>query len=168
MSRADFRAPGNGKWCVLHTPPPRSPSLTASFIQRCDGIKPACQQCVRAKKADCCEYDDGKGKTRTQLLRENIARLEARIRELEDPDSVSAHPPSIQLQQRKTSGSSPSSLGSPLGTPISATHSPFPSGESASMSSHATLLNPLCNRVVKSPQDRLMDELACASSVPPF
>uniref|UniRef100_D8QBP2 Zn(2)-C6 fungal-type domain-containing protein n=1 Tax=Schizophyllum commune (strain H4-8 / FGSC 9210) TaxID=578458 RepID=D8QBP2_SCHCM len=98
---------------------------------RCDGIKPACQQCVRAKKADCCEYDDGKGKTRTQLLRENIARLEARIRELEDPDSVPAHPPSIQLQQRKTSGSSPSSLGSPLGTPISATHSPFPSESSS-------------------------------------
>ncbi|KAL1746447.1 hypothetical protein HDZ31DRAFT_34192 [Schizophyllum fasciatum] len=98
---------------------------------RCDGIKPACQQCIRAKKADCCEYDDGKGKTRTQLLRENIARLEARIRELEDPDHVSTHPPPIRLQQRKTSGSSPSSLGSPLGTPISATHSPFPSESSS-------------------------------------
>ncbi|KAG6897529.1 hypothetical protein C0992_000514 [Termitomyces sp. T32_za158] len=56
---------------------------------RCDGTKPACQQCVRAKKGEGCEYDDGKGKTRTQLLREHIARLEARIRELEDPDYVS-------------------------------------------------------------------------------
>ncbi|KAH9007444.1 hypothetical protein EDB84DRAFT_1603425 [Lactarius hengduanensis] len=36
--------------------------------QRCDGAKPSCQQCVRAKKQDLCEYDHGKGKTRTQLL----------------------------------------------------------------------------------------------------
>lgn len=99
---------------------------------RCDGIKPACQQCVRAKKGDACEYDDGKGKTRTQLLRENIARLEERIRELEDPESFATHRPSLHLQQqRKTSGSSPSSLGSPAGTPISATQSPFPSESSS-------------------------------------
>ncbi|PFH46607.1 hypothetical protein AMATHDRAFT_69484 [Amanita thiersii Skay4041] len=57
---------------------------------RCDGIKPACQQCIKSKKSDACEYDDGKGKTRTQLLREHIVRLERRIRELEDPDYVSS------------------------------------------------------------------------------
>ncbi|KAF8697202.1 hypothetical protein AX14_001435 [Amanita brunnescens Koide BX004] len=56
---------------------------------RCDGTKPACQQCIRSKKGDICEYDDGKGKTRTQLLREHVVRLEQRIRELEDPDYIS-------------------------------------------------------------------------------
>jgi hypothetical protein len=90
---------------------------------RCDGVKPACQQCSRAKKADCCEYDDGKGKTRTQILRENIARLEQRVRELEDPGYTSPvitlHNPHLQY-----SGSSSSSVaGSPEGIP----YSPFPS-----------------------------------------
>ena len=62
--------------------------------QKCDGVKPACQQCRKAKKPDQCEYDDGKGKTRTQILRENIQRLEARIKELEDPDHAA---PAVQL-----------------------------------------------------------------------
>ncbi|KAK0475557.1 hypothetical protein IW261DRAFT_1567958 [Armillaria novae-zelandiae] len=96
---------------------------------RCDGTKPACQQCVRAKKADCCEYDDGKGKTRTQILKETIARLEHRIRELEDPEYVS---PAITLHDPHAyhhSESSSSSLGSPGSTSFSASHSPFPSGE---------------------------------------
>ncbi|KAL0956921.1 hypothetical protein HGRIS_003025 [Hohenbuehelia grisea] len=95
---------------------------------RCDGIKPACNQCIRAKKADCCEYDDGKGKTRTQILRETISRLENRIRELEDPEYIS---PAVQLYDphfHQRSGSSSSSLGSPpASAPISASHSPFPS-----------------------------------------
>ncbi|KAG9220372.1 hypothetical protein CCMSSC00406_0006637 [Pleurotus cornucopiae] len=93
---------------------------------RCDGVKPACQQCIRAKKADGCEYDDGKGKTRTQILRETIARLENRIRELEDPEYIS---PAVtlydpNLHQRSGSSSSISSAG---GTPLSASHSPFAS-----------------------------------------
>ncbi|KAI0301047.1 hypothetical protein B0F90DRAFT_1911982 [Multifurca ochricompacta] len=60
---------------------------------RCDGAKPSCQQCARAKKQDLCEYDDGRGKTRTQLLRETIARLEARIQELESPEHTSTSVP---------------------------------------------------------------------------
>lgn len=47
--------------------------------QRCDGAHPACAQCVRAHKADGCAYDDGRGKTRTQALRERIMRLEAEL-----------------------------------------------------------------------------------------
>ncbi|KAG7439610.1 uncharacterized protein BT62DRAFT_1081491 [Guyanagaster necrorhizus] len=99
---------------------------------RCDGMKPACQQCVRAKKADCCEYDDGKGKTRTQILKETIARLEQRIRELEDPEYVS---PAITLHDPHAyhhSESSSSSLGSPGSTSFSASHSPFPSDTTSS------------------------------------
>ncbi|KAI0088107.1 hypothetical protein BDY19DRAFT_994517 [Irpex rosettiformis] len=62
---------------------------------KCDGTKPACQQCVRAKKAEGCEYDDGKGKTRTQLMREHIQQLEQRIKELESSDRRNS--PSITL-----------------------------------------------------------------------
>ncbi|EIN11556.1 hypothetical protein PUNSTDRAFT_62137 [Punctularia strigosozonata HHB-11173 SS5] len=83
---------------------------------RCDGTKPACQQCLRSKKGDLCEYDDGKGKTRTQLLREHIARLEQRIRELEDPEhaapAVTLYDPhaSFYDESSASAGSSPASL----------------------------------------------------------
>ncbi|EIW83525.1 hypothetical protein CONPUDRAFT_52497 [Coniophora puteana RWD-64-598 SS2] len=96
---------------------------------RCDGDKPSCQQCVRAKKSDCCQYDDGKGKTRTQLLRENIERLEQRIRELEDPEYTS---PSVTLYDphgHQRSGSSSSSIAGSPGSGDFLPHSPFPSGK---------------------------------------
>ncbi|PPQ68192.1 hypothetical protein CVT25_015024 [Psilocybe cyanescens] len=97
---------------------------------RCDGQKPACQQCTRAKKSDGCEYDDGKGKTRTQILRETIVKLEHRIRELEDPEYVS---PSVTLFDphfHSRSNSSSSSFGSPESSYLSTSHSPFPSDSS--------------------------------------
>lgn len=101
------------------------------YSQRCDGAKPACQQCTKAKKPDACEYDDGKGKTRTQILRENITRLEQRIRELEDPEYTSA---SVTLfdphahQDHRRSYSSASSVADSQGSGISLSHSPFPPG----------------------------------------
>nr|GAT44451.1 predicted protein [Mycena chlorophos] len=111
----------------------RSRGLTWSPFQRCDGAKPACQQCTRAKKGDACEYDDGKGKTRTQILRETIVRLEHRVRELEDPEYVS---PAVTLFDphtfdpqtlRSFSESPPSSSYSSADASFSAGHSPFPS-----------------------------------------
>lgn len=99
---------------------------------RCDGAKPACQQCIKAKKGEACEYDDGKGKTRTQILRETVAKLEQRIRDLEDPDYVAS---SVMLYDPHThchSESSSSSFGSPESSYLSASHSPFPSESPAS------------------------------------
>ncbi|KAJ6594581.1 hypothetical protein B0H19DRAFT_65665 [Mycena capillaripes] len=99
---------------------------------RCDGSKPACQQCTRAKKGESCEYDDGKGKTRTQLLRETIVRLEQRVRELEDPEYIS---PAVTLYDphlRGFSESPPSSSYDSAGdASFSAAHSPFPSESAA-------------------------------------
>ncbi|TFY82400.1 hypothetical protein EWM64_g1612 [Hericium alpestre] len=99
---------------------------------RCDGTKPACQQCQRAKKGDLCEYDDGKGKTRTQVLRENIARLEARIKELEDPERTSS---SVTLFDPHSFGyseeSSSSSAGSPSSLSFSQSQSPYPFGNTS-------------------------------------
>ncbi|KAJ4490932.1 hypothetical protein J3R30DRAFT_3278101 [Lentinula aciculospora] len=94
---------------------------------RCDGNRPACQQCTHAKKPDGCEYDDGKGKTRTQLLRETIQRLEQRVHELEDPEYIS---PAVMLHDPHAhqSESSSSSYDSPGSTPVSISHSPYPSG----------------------------------------
>jgi hypothetical protein len=81
-----------------------------------------------------CEYDDGmcersshvhvglihplgKGKTRTQLLREHIGRLEQRIRELEDPEhaapGIALYDPHATFYDETSSvsaGSSPTSI----------------------------------------------------------
>ncbi|GBE80506.1 hypothetical protein SCP_0302210 [Sparassis crispa] len=110
---------------------------------RCDGAKPACQQCVRAKKADGCEYDDGKGKTRTQLMREHIARLESRIKELETNETSTPsvtlfdpHAPSPYYSE--SSGSS--SHGSPGNISLSASTSPVPYGPDEIRS---TMVSPL-------------------------
>ncbi|KAG1806069.1 uncharacterized protein BJ212DRAFT_1485989 [Suillus subaureus] len=91
-------------------------ALSRKRKMRCDGSKPACQQCVRAKQHDACQYDDGKGKTRTQLLREHIERLEQRIRELEDPEYTS---PSVTLHDPHRHGRSESSSSSLTGSPAS-------------------------------------------------
>ncbi|KAG1725281.1 uncharacterized protein EDB91DRAFT_96957 [Suillus paluster] len=103
---------------------------------RCDGSKPACQQCVRAKQPDGCQYDDGKGKTRTQLLREHIERLEQRIRELEDPEYTS---PSVTLHDphhhRRSESSSSSLTGSPASTGFSISQSSFPSASNSPQTS---------------------------------
>lgn len=99
---------------------------------KCDGVKPACQQCTRARKPDECEYDDGKGKTRTQIMRETIARLECRIRELEDPEYVSPGVTLYDPHGHSRSGSSASSTGSPDSSFLSVSHSPFPSGSPTS------------------------------------
>lgn len=63
--------------------------------QRCDGARPVCTQCLTRNRADDCEYTTGQGPTRSQLLEENIALLETRIRELEHKDDTT---PSVQLQ----------------------------------------------------------------------
>ncbi|KAI0364440.1 hypothetical protein BV20DRAFT_1107388 [Pilatotrama ljubarskyi] len=111
---------------------------------RCDGMKPACVQCVRAKKADACEYDDGKGKTRTQIMREHIARLEMRVRELENPEqsapSMTLFDPHA-LSPYYSESSSSSSYDSPgkLSYSASASPTPFPLGEP----DHRNMLSPL-------------------------
>ena len=54
-----------------------------------------CTPCIEANKIDDCEYTDNQGRTRTQMLEEDIARLEARLQELEGgPNpSLSLHDP---------------------------------------------------------------------------
>ncbi|THH04774.1 hypothetical protein EW145_g5278, partial [Phellinidium pouzarii] len=80
---------------------------------RCDGAKPACAQCARAHKGDACVYDDGRGKTRTQALREKIARLEEEIASLRDPDNVaSLHSQTIFLRDPHAQTASPGALSS--------------------------------------------------------
>src|ERR1700733_236573 len=64
-------------------------SLCLHCLQKCDGQKPACGTCIRSGKREDCEYADGHGPTTTQLLEEDISRLQERIDELENPDDGS-------------------------------------------------------------------------------
>ncbi|KAF9015955.1 hypothetical protein BDZ89DRAFT_1141812 [Hymenopellis radicata] len=51
---------------------------------RCDGARPICGQCSRSRRPDDCQYTD-QGRSRMEILEESIARVEARIHELENP-----------------------------------------------------------------------------------
>lgn len=68
--------------------------LNLSISQKCDGARPVCGQCTAKRRPDDCEYTTGQGLTRSQMLEENIALLETRIRELENRDTSA---PSVRL-----------------------------------------------------------------------
>ncbi|TFY77370.1 hypothetical protein EWM64_g6644 [Hericium alpestre] len=53
---------------------------------KCDGVRPVCGQCARSNKRDECGYHDSAARSRTQILEEEVAVLEARIRQLENPE----------------------------------------------------------------------------------
>ncbi|KAF8485629.1 hypothetical protein JB92DRAFT_1537554 [Gautieria morchelliformis] len=64
---------------------------------KCDAGKPACGQCLKSNRSHDCDYDDGKSKSRTQLLQEKVAVLETRLRELEgSPDVSQTSAPPLQ------------------------------------------------------------------------
>ncbi|KAJ7904874.1 hypothetical protein B0H13DRAFT_2334527 [Mycena leptocephala] len=59
--------------------------LTCRFLKiKCDGQKPACGPCLKRPKEEQCEYSDGPTRSRTKALEETVARLEARLHDLED------------------------------------------------------------------------------------
>ena len=75
-------------------------------LQRCDGERPFCTQCVIGNRTEDCEYTDVQGRTRTQLLEETVALLQARIQELESPNvasqSIYLHDPYAETRNRGT------------------------------------------------------------------
>ncbi|KAF9218566.1 hypothetical protein BS17DRAFT_525067 [Gyrodon lividus] len=72
---------------------------------KCDGARPTCTQCIRGDRADDCEYTDGNRRPRMLALEEEIARLKARVQELENPQNTT---PSIELHTPYTSLATPS------------------------------------------------------------
>ncbi|KAJ6617053.1 hypothetical protein B0H10DRAFT_1757667, partial [Mycena sp. CBHHK59/15] len=67
--------------------------------------RPICGQCSRASRPDDCEYTDNQGRSRVEILEEDISRIETRIYELEHPeaapnDSVLLYHPYQQPQRR--------------------------------------------------------------------
>ncbi|KAJ7061050.1 hypothetical protein C8F01DRAFT_1288186 [Mycena amicta] len=68
---------------------------------RCDGVRPVCGQCARANRSDDCEYTgSGRHRAQVEILEESISIVEARIRELENPQAVLARPGNPQVTLR--------------------------------------------------------------------
>ncbi|KAJ3845324.1 hypothetical protein F5878DRAFT_268467 [Lentinula raphanica] len=59
---------------------------------KCDGARPICGPCRRGQRPEDCEYTDRHGQSRMEALEESIARLSARIHELENPVAPSEEP----------------------------------------------------------------------------
>ncbi|KAI0691507.1 hypothetical protein BC835DRAFT_1417074 [Cytidiella melzeri] len=108
--------------------------MSIGGIQRCDGAKPHCAQCSEKGRTADCEYpSDVQGLTKIQMMEENIALLEARIRELEDPTGVDAsvrlhHPTPLVASEPhnilSTESLAQSSQSSSYSTFTAATHYP--------------------------------------------
>ncbi|THH31857.1 hypothetical protein EUX98_g2331 [Antrodiella citrinella] len=79
---------------------------------KCDGVRPICTQCVKASRSPECKYHDKKQISRTQLLQQKVAKLEARLRELESEQSDfpdgSPTPSFVESMASSSSSSSPS------------------------------------------------------------
>ncbi|KAF9264589.1 hypothetical protein L218DRAFT_231018 [Marasmius fiardii PR-910] len=125
--------------------PPRSSSskplkrgkacLTCRFLKiKCDGARPICGPCQRHPKDDPCEYADGPGRSRTRVLEDTVSRLEARLREYENPDET----PSMALHNPYSTAPSEA-----RGLHLSVPSIPFPKGEP--ISSHASPSSPFAS-----------------------
>lgn len=95
-------------------------------------MKPVCGPCFRHPKDDDCEYSDGPVRSKTKILEETIARLEARLRDIEHPEettpSVTLHDPYQPYRQIQETPSpdSPSQGDPSIISPLSSTSSlPF-------------------------------------------
>ncbi|PCH38595.1 hypothetical protein WOLCODRAFT_88184 [Wolfiporia cocos MD-104 SS10] len=77
---------------------------------KCDGLRPVCTQCLKSNRGTECHYYEKKHISRTQLLQQKVAKLEARLRELEAEQEAST--------SGSSSSSSPPNLLSTSGDPL--------------------------------------------------
>ncbi|KZT24050.1 hypothetical protein NEOLEDRAFT_495944 [Neolentinus lepideus HHB14362 ss-1] len=111
---------------------------------RCDATRPSCGQCAKSIRPQDCVYEDLKKKSRTQSLKEKVAALEERLKELEPQDVIEEAQIGIRLSPQPFSPERSSSF--PGGTAwspgsFSATPSSAPSSEEWFYHG-ATLLSP--------------------------
>ncbi|KAG2124857.1 hypothetical protein DEU56DRAFT_916796 [Suillus clintonianus] len=102
---------------------------------RCDGARPVCGQCIRGNRPDDCEYTDAHGRSRTHMLEEELARLRARVEELEHPEQTT---PTVALHHPYSLPDVPQGSSSSLGfqpfhipAPVSSASSPGASSSSS-------------------------------------
>jgi len=91
------------------------------MLQKCDGLRPICTPCGRARRADDCEYVPSQGTSTVQILEEDIRLLEARIQELQAVKGVPSDDatPALRLHQpypdtsKKSADATPESVSGP-------------------------------------------------------
>ncbi|KAJ7594431.1 hypothetical protein C8J56DRAFT_1161047 [Mycena floridula] len=86
---------------------------------RCDGGYPACRRCINAGNVGDCEYQRSDGTTNVQTLEQSVARLEARIKQLQrsnaSPNELQSHQPLLGIAASPSTVSPPrASQGRPL------------------------------------------------------
>ncbi|TFK46348.1 hypothetical protein OE88DRAFT_1667661 [Heliocybe sulcata] len=109
---------------------------------RCEGTRPTCSQCAKSLQPQSCIYEDAKKKSRTQSLKDKVAVLEKRLKELEPHETTGETQIGI--------GSSPQPFPPPIspdGTELSQGWFSGPSGEDwfshdAALLSCPTVLTP--------------------------
>ena len=74
--------------------------------QKCDGTRPVCSQCIKANREAECQYHDKKQISRTEMLRAKMAKLEERLRQLENEQSVGSSSSTPDTQSPEPSSSS--------------------------------------------------------------
>lgn len=75
-------------------------SLYPPRDQKCDCAHPICGQCTRLNREKDCEYSDKDNRSRSEILEEQVALLQARLHELEhseDCSSARLHDPPIGM-----------------------------------------------------------------------
>ncbi|KAI0093808.1 hypothetical protein BDY19DRAFT_919028 [Irpex rosettiformis] len=73
---------------------------------KCDGTRPVCSQCTKANREAECQYHDKKQVSRTEMLRAKMAKLEERLRQLENEQSVASSSSTSDTQSPEPSSSS--------------------------------------------------------------
>ncbi|KAJ7099277.1 hypothetical protein B0H15DRAFT_796964 [Mycena belliarum] len=139
--------------------------MACRFLKiKCDGQKPICGPCRKHPKDDDCEYSDGPARSRTKALEDTVARLEARLHELEHPEdstpAVTLHDPypHSQYPPYPPYPDPPLSMSSP-GAPPQLTISLSPAGATQSLPNtpfHALprLLSPAASGSGSSPDSQ--------------
>lgn len=74
---------------------------------KCDAGKPACQQCIRAGSESECSYDNGKALSKTQILQQRIAQLEAKLTSLQGRGGNSSGASPVSSASSVLSGAGP-------------------------------------------------------------
>ena len=69
-----------------------------SLLEKCDGTRPTCQQCIAHGRGLDCEYADPYTPTRSEILQDYLARLQQRAETSEAQDV----PDNTQLPESKT------------------------------------------------------------------
>ncbi|KAH9935814.1 hypothetical protein B0H21DRAFT_780844 [Amylocystis lapponica] len=99
---------------------------------KCDGVRPVCTQCQKSDRSSECRYHEKKHTSRTQILQQKVAKLEARLKELESEQADSS---ASSSSSSSSAGDAPHMHTTPFEDPFSSPSDYFMAGSSTTPSS---------------------------------